>query len=174
MLKWGGGADMTNPAILLPTELGSEFETSKTRVRSGTLQSGITAKMDAFARHVADGVSLAEAYRRAFNTAKMKPKTIRDDASRLAHHPGVRAAVEAYRAEIAARNRMAALEKEDRVWQRLWELAEDEIVPPAVRVRALDLAARLAGMFKHPEDEVPLSLGAIEAEIQQRLGALRK
>jgi hypothetical protein len=164
---------MSNPFKLPPTTRGSKIETpQKTKVRSGTLPSRITIKMNAFARHVAEGLSLADAYRAAFNAASMKAKTVRDDASRLAQHSGVRAAVNAYRAEIEARNRMEALEQEERIWQRLWELAEDEDVPPAVRVRALDLAARLCGMFKRPVDEVQLSLGAIEAELHQRVEAL--
>ncbi len=87
----------------------SILATPTTRVRSGTLPSGITTKMDLFAQHVAEGFSLADAYRAAFNTAKMRPKTVRDDASRLAQHSGFRAAIEAYRAEIEALNRIVAL-----------------------------------------------------------------
>ena len=160
---------MHNLAVVLPIERSSKIETPKTRVRSGTLPSGITTKMDLFARHVAEGLSLADAYRKAFNTTNMKPKTVRDDASRLAQHNGVRAAIEAHRAEIEARYRMSALERGDRIWERLWQLVEGEEVPPAVRVRALDLAARMAGMFRPPKDEEVLSAAAIQAEICQRL-----
>ena len=139
---------MSNPYKLLPATRGSKIETpQKTKIRSGTLPSGITEKMNVFARHVAEGLSLADAYRAAFNAAHMKAKTVRDDASRLAQHSGVRAAIEAYRAEIEALNRMLSLEKADRIWERLWELIEGDDVPPAVKVRALNLGARLAGMF---------------------------
>jgi hypothetical protein len=164
---------MNNLAELFTPDRGSKFETpQKTKVRSGTLASGITAKMDMFARHVADGLSLADAYRAAFCTANMKAKTIRDDASRLAQHSGVRAAIKSYRAEIEARNRMAALERDERIWERLWSLIEDEEVPPTVKVRALDLAARLAGMFKRATDEAPLSVAALETELARRLRGL--
>lgn len=156
---------MTNLAVLLPIERGPKLETPKTRVRSGTLPSGITAKMDLFARHVAEGMSLANAYREAFNTANMKPRTISNDASRLAQHRGVSAAIKSYRAEFEARNRMEALERSDRIWDRLWHFIEDEHVPPAVKVRALDLAARLAGMFGTPKDGRLISLGTIENSI---------
>ncbi len=160
---------MSNTAARFPDARGSELETPQTRVRSGTLPSGITAKMDAFAQHVAEGMSLADAYRQAFNTANMKAKTIRDDASRLAQHSGVRAAIEAHRAEIVARNSMLALERSDRIWERLWALIEGYEVPPAVKVKALDLAARLCGMFGRPRDEAPLSAAEIEAELVKRL-----
>lgn len=163
---------MSNIAFLLPDARGSESETPQTRVRSGTLPSGITTKMDSFARHVAEGMSLADAYRQAFNTANMKAKTVRDDASRLARHSGVRAVIEAHRAEIEARNRMLALQRDERIWESLWGLVENDEVPPAVRVKALDLAARLAGMFKAPKDEGPLSAAAVEVELQRKLQSL--
>ena len=55
---------MNNLAQLFTAERGQKFETpQKTKIRSGTLPAGITAKMDAFARHVAEGLSLADAYR---------------------------------------------------------------------------------------------------------------
>ena len=160
---------MTNLAVLSTSDRGPKIETPKTRIRSGTLPSGITAKMDVFARHVAEGLSLADAYRAAFATAKMKPRTISNDASRLAKHRGVSAAIEAYRADIEARNSMDALERSERIWERLWQLAEGEHVPPAVKVRALDLAARLAGMFKAPKDQEIVSVRALEAELSCRL-----
>jgi prophage tail gpP-like protein len=125
--------------------------------------------MNVFARHVADGLSLADAYRAAFNTSSMKAKTVRDDASRLAQHSGVRAAINGHRAEIEARNRMFALERSERIWERLWQLIEGESVPPAVKVKALELSARLAGMFHAPKEEVALTALQVEAELSQRL-----
>ena len=160
---------MSNITFLLPDARGSEFETPQTRVRSGTLPSGITAKMDKYSRHVAEGLSLADAYRQAFNTSKMKPRTISNDASRLARHPGVTAAIEAYREEFAARNRMLALQRDERIWATLWGLVEGEDVPPSVRVKALHLAAHLCGMFKRPDIDATPSPALIEAEILERL-----
>lgn len=148
---------------------GSPNPPLESRVRSATLPSGITTKMDCFARHVAEGLSLADAYRAAFNTANMKPRTISNDASRLARHPGVSAAIEAYRTEIEARNRMAALGRDQRIWAKLWEVVEGQGVPPSTRVKALELAARLCGMFKRPQDAEPLPVVEIEAELARRL-----
>jgi hypothetical protein len=138
---------MASSAVVVPIQRGSKLDIPKTRVRSGTLPSGITTKMDVFAQNVAEGLSLADAYRAAFNTAKMKPRTISNDASRLARHPGVSAAIGSYRAEIEARNRMYALGRSDRIWEQLWELVEGEGVPTSTRVKALELAARMAGML---------------------------
>ncbi len=163
---------MNSLAIMHLPQQASNLRTPQTRVRSGTLPSGITVKMDLFARHVAGGMSLADAYRQAFNTANMKSKTVSNDASRLARHHGISAAIEAYRAENDARNRMLALQRDERIWERVWELVENDEVPPAVRVKALDLAARLAGMFKAPKDEEPLSAAAVEVELQRKLQGL--
>jgi len=162
---------MSNIAFLLRDVRGSKIETPQTRVRSGTLPSGITAKMDTYARHVAEGMSLADAYRQAFNTSNMKPRTISNDASRLARHPGVTAAIAAYREEFAARNRMLALQRDERIWESLWGLVEGEDVPPSVRVKALHLAAHLCGMFKRPDRDATLNSDLIEAEILERLEA---
>lgn len=161
---------MSHIAALFPDNRDSEFDTLKTRIRSGTLPSGITAKMDTFARHVAEGMSLADAYRQAFNTANMKPRTVSNEASRLVANPGVSAAIDAYRTEIDAQNRISSLERSDRIWQRLWALVEGVDVPPAVKVKALDLAARLAGMFSASQVEVPLSAAQIESELRRKLG----
>lgn len=163
---------MSNIAALLLDGRGSDFEIPKTRIRSGTLPSGITAKMDAFARHVAKGMSLADAYRHAFNTAQMKPRTVSNEASRLVVNPGVSAAIDAYRAEIEARNHISSLERSDRIWAGLWALAENEDIAPSVRVKALHLAAQLCGMFDTIPNEQPISSTEIGAELARRLRSI--
>jgi hypothetical protein len=64
---------------------------------------------------------------------------------------------------------MLALQRDERIWESLWGLVENDEVPPAVKVKALDLAARLCGMFGRPRDEAPLSAAEIEAELVERL-----
>lgn len=115
--------------------------------RSATLPSGITTKMHRFGECVADGYSLADAYRTAFYTANMRDKTIRDEASRLAKNPGVSAVVEAIRAERERQNIMLWRRKEDAIWVSLWSLIEDQRVRPRTRIKALTLAAAMAGLL---------------------------
>jgi hypothetical protein len=131
----------------------------------------ITYKMQVFAEHVAVGQKLADAYRAAFNTGTMLPKTVRDEASRLAKNPGVAAAIVARKAEIDREHHVLALRTEDRIWQHIWALVESQSVAPSIRVRALGLAARLCGMFKRPEDLAPAFPAQIEAELSLRLRA---
>jgi hypothetical protein len=133
----------------------------------------LTHKMQQFADLVAEGKKLSEAYRTTFNTGTMKPKTIRDEASRLAKNPGVAAAIAERKSEIERENRMRALGREERIWTLVWGLVEDQAVLPSVRVRTLDLAARLCGMFKCPSDLAPLSSAEVESELRSRLVGLR-
>ena len=117
------------------------------RQRSATLPSGITEKMYRFAEGVADGLSAADAYRAAFNTQNMLPKTLRDEASRLLKNRGVSTALEALRAEKTYQQRVSRQKVEDRLWERLWSLIDGVETLPSVKVWALTLAAEIAGMM---------------------------
>jgi hypothetical protein len=143
-----------------------------TRQRSSKLPSGITQKMQSFAEGVADGLSAADAYRAAFNTSNMLPKTVRDEASRLLKNRGISAAIEARRAEFERQQQISRQKTEDRLWEHLWRLIEADNTPPAVKVKALTLAAKLCGMlngvpYKNPDQ----TASEIEQELAARLSA---
>jgi hypothetical protein len=121
--------------------------TPVSRRRSAPLPCGLTEKMLRFAERVADGCSLADAYRGAFSTGGMKDKTIRDEASRLAKNPGVTRAIEAIRAERDAENHMRWRSKEDHIWELVWKLVDDPRVPVRSKIKALTLAAQMAGLI---------------------------
>jgi hypothetical protein len=144
---------------------------SITRQRSANLPSGITEKMYRFAGGVADGLSAADAYRAAFNTQNMLPKTVRDEASRLLKNRGVTAALEALRAEKTYQQHLSRLKVEDRVWSHLWGLIDGVETPPSVKVRALTLAAELAGMMGgvSNQEEGPSTIEELEAELLSKL-----
>ena len=145
------------------------------RQRSANLPSGITEKMYRFAEGVADGLSAADAYRAAFNTQNMLPKTVRDEASRLLKNPGITAALHGLRAEKTHQQRVSRQKSEDRVWEHLWGLIDGVETPPGVKVRALTLAAELAGMLNgiSNQDPAPLTAGELEIELANRLRAYR-
>jgi hypothetical protein len=143
----------------------------KSRQRSPNLPSGITEKMYRFAEGVADGLSAADAYRAAFNTSNMLPKTVRDEASRLLKNRGVSTALEALRAEKTHQQRVSRQKSEDRVWEHLWGLVDGVETPPGVKVRALTLAAELAGMMGgvSNQEEGPSTVEELEAELLSKL-----
>lgn len=64
----------------------------------------LTPKQEAFAHAVASGKTQADAYRAAFNAAKMKAETIAQAASRLMANSNVRAMVEKHREQLANRH----------------------------------------------------------------------
>lgn len=117
------------------------------RRRSASLPNGLTVKMYRFAEAVADGSSLADAYRTAFSALQMRPKTVRDEASRLAKNPGVTAAIAAIRAEREAENHMRWRSKEDAIWESTWQLIDDPHASAQTKIKALTLAAQMAGLF---------------------------
>lgn len=145
------------------------------RQRSANLPSGITEKMYRFAEGVADGLSAADAYRAAFNTQNMLPKTVRDEASRLLKNPGVSTALEGLRADKTYQQRVSRQKVEDRLWERLWGLIDGVDTPPSVKVRALTLAAEMAGMLNGVSNKNPAPLTAEELEIElaNRLSSYR-
>ena len=146
-----------------------------TRQRSAKLPSGITEKMFRFAEEIVNGLSAADSYRSAFNTSKMLPKTVRDEASRLLKNPGVSTALEALRAEKTRQQWVSRQKVEDRVWERLWSLIDGAETPPRVQVRALTLAAEMAGMLGGVSNQnpAPLTAGELEIELANRLSAYR-
>jgi phage terminase small subunit len=83
----------------------------------------LTVKQERFAQLVAEGMTQADAYRQAYNAAKMKPETIWARASELMADSNVSGRVETLRAQMAAatvkrtaRTREQLLEKLDRVF----------------------------------------------------------
>lgn len=71
----------------------------KKRGRGPALANGLTASQETFAQRVAEGSSLADAYRAAYVTENMKPATIWRRASELFDHGMVKARIDALLAE---------------------------------------------------------------------------
>ena len=64
----------------------------------------MTPKREKFARCVAEGMSLADAYRAAYRSGRMKPETIRDSAWKLSITPDVSQMIDALKAEARQRH----------------------------------------------------------------------
>ena len=129
----------------------------------------LTAKQMKFVEEVSEGGSQSNAYRKAYDTSQMAPKTIWEEASRLRRHPKVAARIEELEAEKEARRRMQALSREDRVLQELEKIAFGD-GPASGRLKALELLGKHVGLFKH--NEVPVverSVEDISNQLQRRL-----
>ena len=129
----------------------------------------LTAKQMKFVEEVSEGGSQSNAYRKAYDTSQMAPKTIWEEASRLRRHPKVAARIIELEAEKEARRRMQALSREDRVLQELEKIAFGD-GPASGRLKALELLGKHVGLFK--PKEVPVvarSVEDISNQLQRRL-----
>ena len=129
----------------------------------------LTAKQMKFVEEIGKGGSQSNAYRKAYDTSQMAPKTIWEEASRLRRHPKVAARIVELEAEKEARRRMQALSREDRVLQELEKIAFGD-GPASGRLKALELLGKHVGLFK--PNEVPVverSVEDISNQLQMRL-----
>ena len=129
----------------------------------------LTAKQMKFVEEVSEGGSQSNAYRKAYDTSQMAPKTIWEEASRLRSHPKVAARIMELEAEKEARRRMQALSREDRVLQELEKIAFGD-GPASGRLKALELLGKHVGLFKPREvREVERSVEDVSNQLQRRL-----
>jgi phage terminase small subunit len=132
----------------------------------------LTAKQTKFVEEVSEGGSQSSAYRKAYATSQMAPKTVWEEASRLRKHPKVAARIVELEAEKEARRRMPALSREDRILPELEDIAFSSANAMA-RLRALELLGKTVGLFKPKEvPEVERSAEDVTTEIHKRLAAL--
>lgn len=170
------------PKLSLVSVEGERVQPKGKRSSKLTTGTGLTEKQEAFARGLADGLTNAESYRRAYGAENMKPATVHSEACKQAQHPKVAARVDALLAEKRQRNSMETDRRReknsDRVWRGVWRLCEnvEGNVPPAVQQSALALAAKMAGMLTDQVkiENVGTDSGTIERELIERLQRLSK
>jgi len=140
----------------------------------GTLLTGtgkkdrLTHKQKAFAHALATGeMTQADAYRKAYK-ARGKPKTIGDNASRLAKHSGVQAETLAIQQAIEATKYQNAGQIKALVVHQLTQHALNEDNPPAQRIKALELLGRTHDVGLFVESRAPIAINS-SMDIKARL-----
>lgn len=137
---------------------------------------GVTAKQERFAFEVAQGSTLAAAYRAAYDAANMSQHAIHNEACKLMANPDVAARVDALVREKQAKASHDAARIRAHVIERLHAESTDPDNPPAARVRALELLGKLdvVGAFRERvSNEAPEPAPAdLEATLRARLQAL--
>lgn len=134
---------------------------------------GLTPKQRKFAELVVDGMSLADAYRNAYDCERMKPESIRRSAVEVMTNLSVSAAIE----RIAAGRKRAveALTVNDRdmllVHLRNWVNATT--VPTAGQLRAAELLGKAAGLYRDVVvDETERPAAVVAADLEARIAKL--
>ena len=134
----------------------------------------LTAKQEAFAKQVAKGAVLSDAYRDCYSAEGMRDSTIWSEACKLAQNPKVSTRVKAIQAEMEEDRRTIARRREEFVLKRLAEEAEQAETDGA-RVRALELLGKTVSMFTdriEQTDTTERSASDIEADLRRRLDRL--
>lgn len=132
----------------------------------------LTFKQQRFVEHVTKGATQTSAYRAAYSTTDMAPKTIWEESSRLRWHPKVAARIIELEAEKEARRRMQALSREDRILNELEDIAFGSTNAMA-RLRALELLGKTVGLFKPKEvPEKTRTADEIKSAIELKLATL--
>ena len=132
----------------------------------------LTAKQTKFINEVSEGSSQSSAYRKAYDTSRMAPKTVWEESSRLRKHPKVSARIVELEAEKEARQRVQALSREDRILNELEDIAFGSTNAMA-RLRALELLGKTVGLFKPKEvREQTRTAEEIKSSIELKLAAL--
>ena len=132
----------------------------------------LTAKQTKFINEVSEGSSQSSAYRKAYDTSRMTPKTVWEESSRLRKHPKVSARIVELEAEKEARQRVQALSREDRILNELEDIAFGSTNAMA-RLRALELLGKTVGLFKPKEvPEQTRTAYEIKSAIELKLAAL--
>ena len=132
----------------------------------------LTAKQTKFVDEVSEGGSQSSAYRKAYDTSRMAPKTVWEESSRLRKHPKVSARIFELEAEKEARQRVQALSREERILNELENIAFGSTNAMA-RLRALELLGKTVGLFKPKEvPEQTKTADEIKSAIELKLAAL--
>ena len=136
----------------------------------------LTAKQEAFAKQVAGGAVLSDAYRDCYSAEGMRDSTIWSEACKLAQNPKVSTRVKAIQAEMEEDRLTIERRRSEWILKRLTH--EAEMAPTdGARVRALELLGKslTVSMFTdriEQTDTTERSASDIEAELRRRLDRL--
>jgi len=132
----------------------------------------LTAKQIKFVEEVSEGSSQSNAYRKAYDTSQMAPKTVWEESSRLRRHPKVAARIIELEAEKAHRQRIQALSREERILKELEAVAFGE-GPVSAKLKAIELLGKNLGLFTPKEvPEVERSEDEITTALSEKLQRL--
>ena len=142
----------------------------------GKEEKPLTGKQEAFAKLVAGGAVLSDAYRECYAADSMKDSTVWSEACRLAQNPKVSARIKDIQADMEADRRTIERRREEWVLKRLSEEAA-QADNASSRIRALELVGKTVGMFTdrvEQSDTTERSASDIERELRAKLERLAR
>lgn len=103
----------------------------------------LTAKQEQFVQNIIQGMSQADAYRSAYNAAKMSDKTIHEKASLLAGNDKVRTRIKELREQLASEAIMSAQKRLE--WLTGVIKSNDESTGD--KLKAVDIMNKMQGEY---------------------------
>ena len=136
----------------------------------------LTGKQEAFAKLVAGGAVLSDAYRECYSADTMKDSTVWSEACRLAQNPKVSARIKDIQADMEQCHRTREHRLREHVLKRLQEEA-DGADNASSRIRALELLGKslTVSMFTDRVEQAETaerSSAEIEKDLKARLARL--
>jgi hypothetical protein len=134
---------------------------------------GLTDRQEMFCQGIMSGMTYSDAFRSAYTTDGQLDATVWNNACKLAADTKVIARLHDLRAQKEAEQRMQAVSRSGFVIAELHKMASDKDIPPAVKVRALELMGKTVALFTdrvETEDTTDRTAEEIEAQIKARLG----
>jgi hypothetical protein len=134
---------------------------------------GLTAKQLRFATGAVSGLSLAEAYRQAYDAENMTAKAVQVEASRLAARPDVALAMDAIAGEKQAKMQVLTVSDRDMLIRNLRAWTKGDEAPTAGQLRAAELLGKACGLYRDVvETRTDRPAADVLADIEARLNAL--
>jgi hypothetical protein len=126
----------------------------------------MTPKQHQFAREVVLGKSQADAYRSAYNTARMNNNSIRREASRLMDNPNVATTVVELQQKADSAVVQERIASREEVLQTLTSYMHSGEPKDSVRLRAVELMGKHYGLFTDRIEAVVLERSPEEIQIE--------
>jgi len=134
---------------------------------------GLTEKQLRFSNGAVSGLSLADAYRQAYDAENMSEKAIRTEACRLAARPDIALAMQTISAQKASQMRVIAVSDRDMLIDNLRRWTKGDETPTSGQLRAAELLGKACGLYRDVvETRTERPASEVLAEIEQRLNAL--
>ena len=126
----------------------------------------MTPKQHQFAREVVLGKSQADAYRSAYDTARMNDNSIRREASRLMDNPNVATTVVELQQKADTAVVQERIASREEVLQTLTSYMHSGEPKDSIKLRAAELMGKHYGLFTDRMEAVVPERSAEEIEIQ--------
>jgi len=134
---------------------------------------GLTAKQLKFANGAVSGMSLADAYRNAYDAENMTAKAIQVEASRLASRADVALAMQTIAGQIQAKMQAVTVSDRDMLITNLRRWTKGDETPTSGQLRAAELLGKACGLYRDVvETRTERPASEVLADIEARLNAL--